>query len=268
MAEKRNLREWVQKMTEPRATRARVIVIDHPFVDVQILSSSSVIKNVAVLGNVDDLSLGQQVIVDWFDDRPYVLSGTNVPEKEPEAAAGEGIVAASERNLIAVLGPNNSFEQYYSTNEAGLEAAIEDVFYGCILYIPTCTLSHDIVLPAGVHVHGVSKNATRINGSITGAATVENLSIFNISSGAELVGVDISQSSLIRNVNIYINNGGGDAFGVRFQGGLELYVRHCEIEARGAGLGYGVAYAGGTGLAYVFSSKVKGSTSPFRSRFV
>jgi len=63
----------IDRRTVQRFEDALIAVVDGQQVDIRPSGSSIVLRNVDVIGSIDDLEVGQEVQIIWKDDRPYVL---------------------------------------------------------------------------------------------------------------------------------------------------------------------------------------------------
>ena len=66
----------IDRRTVQRFEDALIAVVDGQQVDIRPSGSSIVLRNVDVIGSIDDLEVGQEVQIIWKDDRPYVLSAS------------------------------------------------------------------------------------------------------------------------------------------------------------------------------------------------
>ena len=153
----------------------------------------------------------------------------------------------------------------YNNTDAGLASAISAASSGDTIWIPPTTLTNNYTVPAGVTIHGESRDDVIFSGQITlsNGSVLENLSIVRSEDDAGAIYGIIEGSgaitAIITNVKVDVANATGAAYAVYMANGGEIDAYGTELLAETGSVGY-AAYIS-SGDFYHYGGRAIGTTS-------
>jgi len=213
---------------------------------------------------LDSLSGIQNTLVHWGFPGGIVKEGPGID------ITGSTRIGVGHDSILLVDSGSISAREY-AANNTGFAAALSAATSGDAILVPTCTVTGNHTITAGVKVVGYSRYATIFSGQITmggDGSSMENLTIKRIADDSSdykaLINPD-SGTAYAHSCDLIISQtGSGDAKVVNLDNNGILEMWNCLCSgASTSGSGYAGFDGGGTGGLYFFGGRCYGSTDEF-----
>lgn len=193
----------------------------------------------------------------WKEIKPFAIRDLLHGIKKSNSGAGD------EYSILLYKAAGKKLKKY-SVTEAGLSAALSASSSGDVVFLPSCTISGNFTVPAGVALAGLSGKRAILTGQIalSNESSLENLTVDRDEAnyGAIYGVVDSGGgTSYIKGCTIDVANSLGAAYAVYLSNGGSFYIYDSNLLALTGSDGYAGVVT--IGILFQIGGRAKGTVS-------